>query len=266
MEEITTAQLVGAWVSIFLTLCIFSYLYGDNPVYKFAEHLFLGVSVGVATSAQFYGAIKPNLLDQVFVSDLSELNWPRLCALALLVMLFLRYGPKQISWLARIPIAFIVAAFAGLKLTGEAQSNLITQVGGTIPNLREVYEQHQLVDVNADFAGVFSAVFLALGLAAALLHFYFSAPHNPAMRVVSRFGVLVLMLSFGASFGFTVMGRISLAIGRFQEMFGYDKPDAVAAAIQPQTATLVSLIIIVSILVVWQRFGGDGDDEDEVAA
>jgi len=33
---------------------------------------------------------------------------------------------------------------------------------------------------------------------------------------VSRFGIYVLMVSFGAAFGYTVMARISLLTGRFE--------------------------------------------------
>jgi len=35
---------IGTWVAAFLTLSIFSFLYKDNPFYKFAEHLMVGVS------------------------------------------------------------------------------------------------------------------------------------------------------------------------------------------------------------------------------
>jgi len=37
---------VGIWVGALLTLCIFSFLYKDNPLYKFAERLFVGVTAG----------------------------------------------------------------------------------------------------------------------------------------------------------------------------------------------------------------------------
>ena len=37
---------VGIWVGALLTLCIFSFLYKDNPLYKLADHLFVGVSAG----------------------------------------------------------------------------------------------------------------------------------------------------------------------------------------------------------------------------
>ena len=94
----------------------------------------------------------------------------------------------------------------GVKLTGEANGRLVAQVAASMPDLPGLYEKHGLWNWEADGAGVLSGLVLVLGLCACLLHFYFSAPHNKPMRVISRIGVLTLMLSFGASFGFTVMG------------------------------------------------------------
>ena len=81
------------------------------------------------------------------------------------------------------------------------------------------------------------------------------------MRGVSRFGVLMLMLSFGASFGYTVMGRISLAIGRAQEMLGDNRNAFELAQIKPQLATLVSLVLIIVVLAVWKARGGGEQTE-----
>ena len=39
-------EIFGAWVAAFLTLAIFSFLYKDNPFYKIAEHIFVGISAG----------------------------------------------------------------------------------------------------------------------------------------------------------------------------------------------------------------------------
>jgi len=253
---VDTPTLIGAWLSIFLTLCIFSYLYGDNPLYKVAEHLFLGVSIGVGVVQQYYGAFKPNLIDK-----LADGNFLSLMPLLLCVLLFMKVGGKSVAWLARIPIAFLVAAYAGVKITGEASGALMRQVAETMPNLREVYAQHGLVDPSADYAGVLSSVFLVLGLVATLLHFYFSAPHSSVMRGVSRFGVLVLMLSFGASFGFTVMGRISLAIGRAQALLGFGMPQELYDQVQPVQVTMVSLALIIVALVIWQRFFHEPEPE-----
>ncbi len=246
MATLTTIDIAGAWLSIFLTMCIFSYLYADNPIYKLAEHLFLGVSIGISVIEIYFGVFKPNVIDKLAGGDL----WP-LVAVALVAMLFAKMN-RQTAWMARIPIAFVVAAYAGVKLTGEANANLMTQVAQTMPDLQQIWTDHGIWDWSADGAGVFSALFLVIGLVACLLHFYFSAPHNRVMKGVSRFGVLVLMLSFGASFGYTVMGRISLCIGRVQEMLGLDRSSEQVAQIQPQLATVVCSVVVVGFLVAWR--------------
>ena len=253
MDALSTVQIMGAWLSIFLTLCVLSFLYDDNPVYKLAEHLFLGVSIGYGVVEAYFGVLGPNLVDKLIGEGISTGRRILWCVpLILTGLLFAKLSRKH-SWLARIPIAFIVAAFAGVKLTGELNANLMTQVAQSIPNLSEAWAKHGLWDWSADGAGVISSLLLVLGLAACLLHFYFSAPQGPAMKHISRFGVLVLMLSFGASFGYTVMGRISLAIGRAQEMLGVDRSPEQTAQIHPQVATLICAAAVIGFLVMWRR-------------
>ena len=258
VELLSGVQVAGAWLSILLTLCVLSFLYDDNPIYKLAEHLFLGVSIGYGVIEIYYGVFRPNLIDKLMgvgTSTFQQVLW--IVPMVLLGLLFMKLHRKH-AWLARIPIAFIVAAYSGVKLTGELNANLMTQVAQSIPNLAEVWDQYGFWTWSADGAGVLSSLILLLGLSACLLHFYFSAPHNRAMQWISRFGVLILMLSFGASFGYTVMGRISLAIGRVQEMLGLDRSPAQAEQIHPQIATLCSLVLVIAFLVVW-RMRGSGE-------
>lgn len=60
------STILGAWVAVFLTIGIFSYLYKDNPFYKMAEHLFVGVSAGYWTAIFFWTQIQPNLFGRLF--------------------------------------------------------------------------------------------------------------------------------------------------------------------------------------------------------
>ena len=53
----------GVWVAAVLTLFIFSFLYKDNPLYKFAEHLFVGVSAGYYIVLNYWTVIVANLYD-----------------------------------------------------------------------------------------------------------------------------------------------------------------------------------------------------------
>ena len=61
---------------------------------------------------------------------------------------------------------------------------------------------------------------------------------------MSRVGIYFLMIKFGASFGFAVMGRISLLIGRFEELIEFSKP-------QYYYSTPVILVVIIIILSYW---------------
>jgi hypothetical protein len=70
------------------------------------------------------------------------------------------------------------------------------------------------------------AVIVLVGVASILVYFYFSAPHTGILGRISQVGITFLMIGFGASFGYTVMGRVSLLIGRFQFLF-QEIPEAV---------------------------------------
>ncbi len=41
-----STTLLGAWIAVFFTVAIFSYVYNDNPFYKIAEHIYVGLSAG----------------------------------------------------------------------------------------------------------------------------------------------------------------------------------------------------------------------------
>ncbi len=255
--------ILGTFLSIFLTISILSFLYDDNPIYKLAEHLFMGLGIGVGTIEVYYGVFLPKLI----VPLLEEHRALSLCPLILLALLFTKLSRKHQDW-ARIPIAFIVAAFAGIKLTGEANGRLLEQVRASMPNLPALYEEHGWWNWAEAGAGVISGVLLVLGLCACLLHFYFSAKHNKPMRVISRVGILTLMLSFGASFGFTVMGRISLAIGRAETLLGLDQPNTMltlgSMEVQRMSATrwttvCTILLVIVAIGLLKRRENANSD-------
>ena len=63
-----TAELLGAWLFVFFTLSIFSFLYKDNPFYKAAEHLFVGISAGYIAVLSFWQQVQPNLFGRLWPS------------------------------------------------------------------------------------------------------------------------------------------------------------------------------------------------------
>lgn len=258
-------NVIGAWISIFLTICIFSYLYGDNPVYKLAEHLFVGISIGVAVTEQWFSVLKPNLVDPLMripEDPTSLANWSYLIPLGLLILLFMKLT-RRFDYLARIPVAFLVSAFAALKVTGEIEGNLTQQLGASMPNLTQVYAEHGLWDWAANGQGVFSSLLLVIGLASCLFYFYFSAPQTGVLRYISRFAIGVLMVAFGASFGMTVMGRITLAFGRAVELLGLSLDPELAAKVNAPVATMVSIVVVAGVIILHRVFSPPPPEEED---
>ena len=206
----------GIWVGALLTLCIFSFLYKDNPFYKFAEHLFVGVSAGYFIILRFWTVIVPNLWNPLlqsfsghgveadrsgmFAAELGDYRG-YLIGLLLFTRLF-----GKIGWLSRWPLALIIGVYAGLKTTGFAQSDFIAQVQGSLQPLWS----------SGHLASSLNAIIFTVGLICSLLFFFYSREHKGTLGLVSKLGVFFLMVSFGAGYGYTVMSRVSLLIGRFQ--------------------------------------------------
>jgi hypothetical protein len=211
---------VGIWVGALLTLFIFSFLFKDNPLYKFAEHLFVGVSAGYYIILNWWTVIVPNLLAPLaraaqgqwadanrpglFMAELGDYRGFLIVPLLLGILLFTRLIGR-IGWMSRWSLAVIIGVYAGIKTTGFAQGDFVAQV------------QASLQPLWTDRLGdSLNAIVFTLGLITSLLFFFFSREHKGALRVASRIGILFLMIGFGAGYGYTVMSRVSLLIGRFQ--------------------------------------------------
>jgi len=200
----------SVWVTALLTLAVFSFLWRENPVFRFAEHLLVGVSAGYYVVQYFYSGIVKKMI--VPVRQDPGTNWPLIFGGILGVMMFARLF-RRLSWAARYPVAFYVSSAAGYFIPSILEANVLKQIGGTVT-----------APGTAAAAGgglaMVSAAMLVLGVIAVLVYFFFSVEHKGAVGSVSRIGILYLMVGFGASFGYTVMGRITLLLGRFQFLLG----------------------------------------------
>ena len=52
---------IEVWVAFVLTLMAFSYLLGDNPIFRLAEHLFVGTAAGYAVVVAYHNILRPKL-------------------------------------------------------------------------------------------------------------------------------------------------------------------------------------------------------------
>lgn len=216
----------------FLTLAIFSFLYKDNPFYKFAEHLYVGVSAAYWMSLGFWSTIVGNFVPFTSKSLCSFFHVPfqyyridLYLPIILGILLLMRLVPK-IGWISRWPLAFIIGTTAGLNLPRYLRSDFVSQISNTYQPLfvgwHGIGPFFSNLSLSMTGQLVMSAMnwIVVVGVLCGLIYFFFSKEHRGAFGVASRVGIWVLMLTFGASFGYTVMGRISLLIGRVTFLFG----------------------------------------------
>lgn len=196
---------IGIWVAGILTLAIMSFLYKDNPLYKIAESIFIGVSTGYWAVYTYF-----NVIDPILIGNIQKGQWSYIFAGILGVLILARLLPN-VGWISRWPLAFIIGITAGMQFTAFLESNVMEQITASIVPLN-----------NWDFSSVskflacsgFKDTFITVGVISILIYFFFSKEHKGAFGGTAKVGILFLMVSFGASFGNTVMARISLLIGR----------------------------------------------------
>lgn len=192
---------LGIIVAAGMTLALYSFLYKDNPLFKFAEHVFVGVAAAYMFGQYWYPTLYGELIAEW--TDLGEgetPNWwllaPTVLGLLMLTRFSLRFG-----WLSRYAFAFFVGLGAGLTIPRYISSFILAQIEPTLQPLTGSLEGLNLLVVLVGVIGV-------------LVYFFFSVEHTGTAGHISKVGIWFLMVSFGASFGYTIMARVSLLIGR----------------------------------------------------
>ncbi len=202
-------ETVGIWVAAILTISIYSFLYKENPLYRFAEHLVIGISLGYFVVINTTRVIIPRLIEPLKAGESGA--WVLIIPAILGLLYITRFFPKA-AWLSRYPMAFLMGAGMGIGFPLSMKAQVLRQLEATLIPLYETGMSWEVVVGN---------VVLVLGTLAALIYFFFSKPHKgPFFGTGSKIGIWVIMIGFGATFGFTVMGRISLLIGRVQFLLG----------------------------------------------
>jgi hypothetical protein len=187
----------GTLVAAVLTLAIFSFLYRENPFFRFAEHLLVGLSAGYFTVIAVQGTLVPKVIEPLKVGDF----W--VVIPFVLIILILGRLTEKTRPASRIPLALVIGAGAGVAVPALLQARILVQLGATMKPLDS-----------------FANVLILVGVITTLIYFYFSREHKGWWGRLASVGTWYLMIFFGATFGNTVMSRISLLVGRLEFLFG----------------------------------------------
>lgn len=194
-------KVLGTWIAAFFVISVYSFLYGDNPLFTFAEHVFVGLATAHAAVMGYFSIIErawtPLMKGQIL--------W--LGAIIGGVMLWCRLF-KSTTWISRIPLGFLMGVTAALSVTRSVDAEFWKQVTATM---------------SLKWTRPNDAIYI-LCVLFTLSYFLFcyreDSPQGIAIKKARVVGQYIMMIAFGASLGSTVMGRLSLVIGQIQFLLG----------------------------------------------
>jgi len=221
-----SARGIGIILAAGLTLIMYSFLYRDNPLFKAAENLYVGVTLGYTLITTYRLALKPDIIDalfidpptlRVFAGEFARRFVPIVLGLFLLTRLSRKY-----AWLSRYSYTLMVGWGAGIGIPIVVHTFILQQIQPAIRPLLDAETYRALAPFSwltlssPALWSIIGTLVILVGTVCVLFYFFFSMEHKGAGGAVSRVGIWFLMISFGASFGYTVMARVSLLIGRVQ--------------------------------------------------
>jgi hypothetical protein len=207
-------------VGVVLTLMVFSRLLGDNPVFRTAQYLFVGVSLGYAFVVIYHQVLRPNVLATIASANDPLALGARLLPFLISLLLLARItGRQQASWVSNLPLALVFGVGAALALGG-------TLVGTLAPQLRDSARP-----IGGDPLQMLGAVLLVLGVVLTLCYFYFTVPRqSPSGRAVAvgaQVGRWLLMVAFGFFLAGSLLTyltalneRLAFIVGWVRSLFG----------------------------------------------
>jgi len=182
----------GVWLAAIATLAVFSYLWKNNPVFTLAEHLFVALTTGHLIVTAYFN------IKEMAITPLIKGSVLWIVPIVLGILLYARFW-KNLALYSRMPIAFLVGVGASLSVQGQVDASLVRQVTSTILPLNNI-----------------NNILVVIGTVTSVTFFFFTvkAAKGP-LASIGTIGRWMLMVAFGAAYGNTVMGRMSLIIGRF---------------------------------------------------
>lgn len=205
---------IWIWVGFILTLLIFSYLFGDNFLFRLAAYLFVGVSASILAVMVVDQVLVPRLFNVFLSGDLRRILLI-LPPLILGILLFFKLSPR-LSPIGNVSMAYLVGASAAVMISGAILGTLFGQISATF---------HLANGAPASspwLMRVIEGVLLLVGTITTLAYFNFGAVSRATeaprrtviVNVLSRIGQYFLAIALGALFAGVFAAALTALIER----------------------------------------------------
>jgi hypothetical protein len=216
LASMTTSDLVGALISFTFTIIIFSYILGDNPLFRLVTHIFIGVAAGFAAGMVIYNVILNQLIFPLIEKPAATFVYI-IPPLLLGIWLFAKIFPGMSS-LGNPFMAYLVGVGAATAIGGAVLGTVFPQIAASA----------NLFDLNAGIlsgAGVGiilgRGILILVGTAATLAYFQFGVKSNLDQRggqswmdILRLIGQIFIAITFGFIFAGVYSAALTALIER----------------------------------------------------
>lgn len=219
MPDGINLDFVTAIVSFIFTLLVLSYLVGDNPLFRLAIYIFIGVSAGYAAAVAWHQVLWPKLFMPLIYGDTLE----RALVLVplLLGMLMLTKLSPRTARLGNPAMAFMVGAGASVAVGGAVLGTLFPQTQASI----------NLFDLKAGGSvseRIFEASIILVGTLTTLIYFHFSAKATPSgpqgshlVDILGGIGQVFIAITFGVLFAGVYAAAMTALVERLSFLWSF---------------------------------------------
>jgi hypothetical protein len=223
---IISLDLVAGILGFLFTLLIFSYVLGDNPLFRVAVYIFIGVSSGYIAAVAWWQVIMPRLIYPLMsamtsgvVLDMVLIMMPVLGVLMLILF-------PRVTGLGRIVMAYLVGVGAAVTIAGALIGTLIPQVMGTI----NAFDLYAAIAQNINpVESLFNGAIILLGTIFTLTYFHFGAraKADGSMRrlglieVLAWGGRIFIGIALGVVFAGTYAAALTALIERISSLINF---------------------------------------------
>ncbi len=221
-------DLISGVLSFLFTLLIFSYLIADNPLFRIAVYIFVGVSSGYIAAIAWWQVIWPRLIQPLIAAMLTgSLLEKGLIFMPLLgaVLILMKVSP-QLAGMSRFVMAFLVGVGAAVTIAGAVSGTLFPQVLGTINSfdLASAGARNiSLIEV------IFNGAFVLAGTIFTLTYFHFGARakvdgstrRNGLIETSAWVGRIFIGITLGTVFAGVYAAALTALIERIMSLFNF---------------------------------------------
>jgi hypothetical protein len=221
-------NLITGVISFLFTLLVFSYVLGDNPLFRIAVYIFVGVSSGYIAAVSWWQVIMPRLVYPLMsaIASGSMFDLGLMLVLFLATILLLMKTSPHMMGMGRIVMAFLVGVGAAVTLAGALMGTLIPQVLGTI-NVFDTTSASGNIGLFVEI--ITNGVIILTGTVLTLVYFHFGArpKADGSMRrlglieVLAWGGRVFIGIALGAVFAGVYSAALTALIERISSLINF---------------------------------------------